>query len=215
MVALSGGIVNKTDLLTTIQTSIGGATTIAYTPGTQWSATSVAPPAIVSTVDDTGASSTSPSTHQRTPGSPRVTTVTLADGRGWSKTTSYDYAGGVYDPDERRFLGFGYFKATEPALPGETAGPYTETWFKQEIAAAGAVDKVESKDGDGNLLSSLDNLFTTGGDGESEPWTAKITGRYIYAFDGSGTPCGSWPCTYGERRYQEYDYDAYGNRIQT
>ncbi len=57
-------------------------------------------------------------------------TITVADGRGWSKTTTYEYSGGEYDEDERVWLGFGYAKETQPPLPGEPTGPYTETWFR-------------------------------------------------------------------------------------
>jgi len=212
-VAISGSVVGKTDLLNVVRSSMGALTTLAYLPGTAWSNTSVAPLGLLTRGDPSGNTSTSASSHRRFPALPTVTSVTVDDGRGWSKTTTYTYKDGVYDSVEGRWMGFGYSKSTEPSLPGEAAGPYVETWYRQDVAAAGVVDFTERRDGSGNLLAATDPLFETGGDGVSEPWFARIIGQYSYLYDGSTqAPCGTWPCAYGERRAQEIGYDAFGNR---
>ncbi len=213
-VSLSGSVVGKTDLLTDIQSSLGGTTTVAYVPGTQWSTTVATPPTVVSQ-DKNGVFTSSSSTHPRNPGGPTVSSVTLSDGLTWSSTTTYSYEGGLYNAAERRWLGFRYSKTTLPALANESAGPYIESEYSQDIAAPGTLEAQLRRDGNGNALSGLVNALIFTGDGESEPYTARISARTTYTYDGSGTECTAWPCTTGERTYQEYDYDTYGNRVTT
>ena len=203
-VAISGSLLGKTDVLASVQNSLGGTTTIEYVPGTQWNNTEVPPPGQISQ-SRSNSHSTTPSTHPMSPGGPTVSSVTVSDGRGWSKTTTYEYGGGLYDSEEREWFGFEYAKQTQPALAGESAGPYTETWFRQDIMSAGTVESQEYRDGSGNLMTSLSNEFETGGNGETEPYTAKITGRQSCTFEGAESDC----------FYTEYEYDAYGNRTVT
>ncbi len=214
-VVVSGSIVNKTDLLTSHQSSLGGETTVAYTPGTQWSQTQSAPVAHSLDISSGGTAVAHVSTHPMTPGSPTVTSVTSSDGLGWSATISYEYADGFYNAAERRWLGYRYSKTTLPALANENAGPYIQSEYSQDIAAPGTLEAQLRRDGNGNALSGLVNTLMVAGDGESEPYTARISARTTYTYDGSGTECTAWPCTTGERTYQEYDYDTYGNRVTT
>ena len=111
--------------------------------------------------------------------------------------------------------GFGYSRVTFPKLATETLAPYAETWFSQTIASAGAVTKSERRDGAGKIFHKTENTIAIDGDGTTEPYRARITLRWSYVFDGTVTGCGSWPCTNGERRYEEYDYDDWGNQVQT
>ncbi len=218
-VAPSGGIVGKTDVLTSLQNSSGGLTTVTYVPGTQWPSTLTSkrpPPALLARFHTSNSSySANASTHPLTPGSPTVDSITISDGRGWSKTTNYQYSGGLYDSAERAWLGFETSTRTEPALPGETAGPWTKTWFKQHVASIGAVDLSEAHDGAGKILSAVDNVLETAGDGETEPFTALVRSRTSELYDGTTTSRCAFPCAAGERYFQWFDYDDHGNLIKT
>lgn len=190
-VAVAGALRGKTDLMAELAGSLGSTTSLTYTPSSDWSNTNNPP------VRDT------------------VTSVVVADGRGWQSTTSYEYADGKFDREKGRDLGFGYSKVTFPKLATESQAPYTETWFSQTLASAGAVVKSERRDGAGNLFTSMENTIVVDGDGETEPYRARVTERWSYVFDGTVTGCGSWPCANGERRYQEFDYDSWGNKVET
>ena len=58
-----------------------------------------------------------------------VSAITTDDGRGNTSTTNYAYEGGLWDAEERRFLGFRKATTTLPCIAGETACPYSETTF--------------------------------------------------------------------------------------
>ncbi len=190
-VEISGTVTGRPDVLTSFDGSLGGRVDIAYTPSSSWTNTNGPP------VRET------------------VVSLTRSDGRGWQSTRSYEYADGKFDWEKRRDLGFGYSKVTLPKLATEGQSPYTETWFSQTVASAGAVVKSERRDGAGNLFTSMENTIVVDGDGETEPYRARVTERWSYVFDGTVTGCGSWPCTNGERRYQEFDYDSWGNKVET
>ncbi len=212
-VALSGSLLGKTDVLNSIQHSTGGSTTLVYTPGTQWPSTEPPPPGQLSQYDSSNDTySANLTTHPLSPGSPTVSSVTVSDGRGWSATTTYSYSGGLYDEVERKWLGFEFSTETRPKLSNETAGPVTVSRFVQNVAAAGARDYQLDSDGTGKELRAVFDVIVTSGDGETSPFTAKVTSRTQYLYDGSGTDCTAWPCTNGERRVQEFTYDNYGNR---
>ncbi len=95
------------DLLTSVSNGVGGTTTIAYKPSTQYTNTQLPFPVqtVSSIATNDGVSST-------------------------TSTTTYEYSGGFYHIGERDFRGFNYVKVTGPAGPdGERS--VTETWFHQ------------------------------------------------------------------------------------
>lgn len=181
----SGGA--PVDLLSTLTSSLGGITTIAYTPSSAWVNTNNPP------IGQT------------------VLSTTQNDGRGTLTTTTFSYTGGLYDYLERRFLGFRYGKETEPCITGETQCPYTETWFKQDYGSASKPEQIDVRDGSGKILSS--SVFTYTTNGATEPYTSLETARWQYLYDGSGTACAAWPCTFGKRTYLTRQYDTYGNTV--
>ncbi|MGH9336925.1 MAG: toxin TcdB middle/N-terminal domain-containing protein, partial [Vicinamibacteria bacterium] len=202
--------------LVTHQSSLGGTTSVTYVPGTEWTNTQAAPPGIMATIDASGNHSAAPSTHRLSPGGPTVSSIQVSDGRVWSATTTYAYSGGLYDEDERKWLGYQYSTETRPKIGEETAGPSTLSEFVQKIGpsigAAGALKYQLQYDGLGKELDAVFNEVVVGGDGEASPYTAKVSWRMHYLLDGSGTDCTLWPCAYGERRWQEFTYDNHGNR---
>ncbi len=118
-----------TDVLTSVTNPLGGTTTVAYTPSSAW--TNQTLPMVLQT----------------------VSAITTDDGRGNTATTSYAYEGGLWDAEERRFLGFRMATTTLPCIAGEAQCPYTETTFRQDRASAGRVEQADRFDGAGTLLT--------------------------------------------------------------
>ncbi|OYX39574.1 MAG: hypothetical protein B7Y91_00710 [Rhodobacterales bacterium 32-64-14] len=58
-----------------------------------------------------------------------VDTITVKDGRGNSRTTTYTYANGKYDFVNRKALGYDTVTATLAALPGEANPPVVTTMY--------------------------------------------------------------------------------------
>ena len=87
---------SKPDLLDTIDNGIGGIVSVIYKPATQYDNT-----------DDAGISLLS---------SPLITvqSVTVDDGMGNTSTTTYDYAGGMWDHNLREFRGFNCVEVIDP-----------------------------------------------------------------------------------------------------
>ncbi|MDQ0473263.1 RHS repeat-associated core domain-containing protein [Labrys wisconsinensis] len=107
------------DLLTSVTGPLGGKTTIAYQPS-------------------------SGVVHGPMPGILQVVkSVTLSDGRSSPSTTSYSFAGGLYNASERRFLGFRTATADLACNAGETACPRKIYTFRQDLASAGRLEKLE------------------------------------------------------------------------
>jgi RHS repeat-associated protein len=187
----SGSVRGELDLVKTVENGLGGKTTLTYKPASDWN-------------NEPGYS-----------GGSTVSSVVVEDGRGWSSTTTYEYSGGKTDRAERMNLGFAYSKMILPKLATETLNPYAETWFSQNLASVGAVTKSERRDGAGKIFGKTENTLAIIGNGTTSPYRAFVSQKWSYVFDGTVTGCGSWPCTNGERRYEEYDYDDWGNQIQT
>ena len=100
------------NLLSSVTSPLGGATSFTYTPSSAWSNTDL--PLIVNTVSQ----------------------MQVTDGRGNTTTTSYTYDGGYYYAPDRDFRGFAHVYAYQ-ALSG-TPGPSnytskTKTTFNQDI----------------------------------------------------------------------------------
>ncbi|MDQ0473929.1 RHS repeat-associated core domain-containing protein [Labrys wisconsinensis] len=107
------------DLLTSVTGPLGGKTTIAYQPS-------------------------SGVVHGVMPGVMQVVkSLTLSDGRSAPSTTSYSFAGGLYNASERRFLGFRTATADLACNAGETVCPRRRYTFRQDLAAAGRLERLE------------------------------------------------------------------------
>ena len=190
-VSHSGTVKGRLDLVEQVNNGYGGQTDITYVPSSTWD------------------------NHPGYSVRPTVNTITTSDGRGWSATTTYTYADGLLNREEGQDLGFGYVSKRLPALENESAGPITESWYRQELATVGLIERSEKRDGNGNLLSSLEYEYDVTGNGETEAYTVHQTGRWSRTFDGSGQECSTWPCEDGVRTYSTFGYDAYQNQIQS
>jgi RHS repeat-associated protein len=164
------------DLITTWGNGMGGTTSVTYSPSSSWTNTNNPPP--VQT----------------------VTSVTTHNGRGSSSTTQYSYGGGLYDPLERRFLGFHYARSRLPCIEGETACPYEESYFKQDYGSVSKPEEIFHRDGNGTLLSYSKRVYTT--NGSTVPYTSLETQNWEYVHDASGA---------SRRTLVSRQYDEYGN----
>src|SRR5262249_33510361 len=147
--------------MTAVTHPYGSTTTVAYAPSSTWPNTYL--PFVVQA----------------------VATYAISDGRGNTSTMTSSYAGGLYDPLERPFLGFHYQKTTLPCNP-EDAGhcPYEETWFHQDYGSISKPDHMNRSTGTGALVTSTVHAYTT--NGASRPYTSLRTGLWHYIYDGSG-----------------------------
>ncbi len=114
----------------------GGTISVAYAPSSIWSNTYM--PIVMHT----------------------VTGVTAGDGRGGSSTTSYSYAGGLYDPAVRKFLGYQTVIAVKPKLANETAAPRVTTTYRQDLAGYGLPELTVFQSGDGTQSRTVDEVYT-------------------------------------------------------
>jgi len=176
------------NLLTSVSNGLGATTAVSYQPSSAWTNTNNPPIQQV------------------------VSSLTVADGRGGTSTTNYSYSGGLVDYLQRRFLGFYYSKAVLPCNSGETACPYTETWFRQDYGSISKPLRINHSSGAGVLLASTTNEYSI--NGSTVPYTSLPTGVWQYVYDGSGTACTSWPCANAKRTYAKLTYDAYANVTQ-
>jgi RHS repeat-associated protein len=170
------------DLLTAVTAPHGGVTTVTYAPSSQWSNT------LLRQIRQT------------------VASVTETDGRGHSATTAYTYAGGLYDYVERRFLGFRTVVETLPMVAGETAAPTRTYTFRQDLAAAGRVEKLEVKDGAGHTLRTVSHEYDAR---EVAPFSALETAVETTDNDWTAGANGA-----ARSIRTEYVHDDYGNVIR-
>jgi RHS repeat-associated protein len=61
--------------------------------------------------------------------------------------TDYAYAGGLYDPKARKFLGYRTITMTRPLASGEAARPVVETTYRQDLASYGLPEKTVLRNG--------------------------------------------------------------------
>ena len=87
-----------------------------------------------------------------------VTGLSVTDGRGQTRTTSYAYEGGAYSNYWRRSLGFGKVHTTLPPTTGETVATTITTEFSQQIGNLGQVKTVTMYKG-ASILSQLTNSW--------------------------------------------------------
>ncbi len=167
------------DLMRTAQNGLGGITTVSYRPSSDFANTNNPPVKHV------------------------VTSLQAEDGRGRSSTTTYTYAGGKFDREERRSLGFASMRAILPRLVAtEPASPYTDTTFSQDLPSAGRPLSMKRYNGASVLLAKTDYTYT---DNATVPRTSLLTAQHDYQYDSVG----------GIRHtHSTYAYDAYGNQTQ-
>ncbi len=167
------------DLLQKISNGTGGSTTIGYTPSTKYynnGPDSICDlPIILQT----------------------VSSVTNDDGMGHTYTVTHQYWDGMFDVQNREFLGFDQVRE----IDGD--GNYVDNWFKQDPKYKGRLYLQETKDKSGNLYSRLYNNWDC-----FEPYTGvylpylKSQDRYIYDGGDANT---------FKRTQTSYEYDSYGN----
>ena len=171
------------DLVTSIANGYGATTAIEYTPSTKWVNQYL--PMVLQT----------------------VTAITTNDGLGNLSRSTYTYGAGLYDPIDRRTLGFFQTRAVSPCLPGEATCPYEDTFYNQSYGDYAKPMSIAKFRGDGALISRTD--FTYANNGSTVPYESVIVGKLDTAMDGSGSACGAWPCAHGRRTYVTFGYDSY------
>ncbi|WGI72089.1 toxin TcdB middle/N-terminal domain-containing protein [Neorhizobium petrolearium] len=110
------------NLLRTVKFETGGSVAVDYTPSTRW--TNVYMPQVLHA----------------------VTKLTVSDGRTTAAVTDYAYAGGLYDPKARKFLGYKTITVTKPLAWGETTRPVVEITYRQDLASYGLPAQTVSRD---------------------------------------------------------------------
>ena len=88
-----------------------------------------------------------------------VTSLEIFDGRSIRARTDYAYAGARWAWRERRFLGFEKITATLPQNAGESGRPTIETTYMQDLASVGKVKQIVRKDGAGNVLQQVVEVY--------------------------------------------------------
>lgn len=173
-----------TDVLTSRTNEWGAKTTVSYKPSSAWANTN------------------------NPPLTQTVAAVTDDAGPGGAATTNYSYSGGAYYHPERTFLGFRTQRETKPCNAGETACPYTDTTFRQDLAAIGGPERVENHEGDGTLLSATVTEYVT--NGATVPRTVLPTGTWEYTYTGRSAVCPGADC---KRTHTSQAYNAYGEVV--
>src|SRR5262249_1667056 len=142
-------------LLTSVTNPLGGTTTIGYTPSTAWANTGPMP--LVRT----------------------VTSLAASDGRGNTSTTTYSYARGLFDPLERKFLGFRQSVRTLPCNAGETTCPTDWMYFKQDYGSVSKPEYVYRYSGAAPLTVTIYEYTTNGA---TVPYTSLGSGTWNYTY---------------------------------
>ncbi len=176
--AVGGTSGRLADLMTTSQNGMGALTTVGYRPSSDFVNTNNPPVKHV------------------------VVSQRIEDGRGGSSTTTYTYAGGKFDRAERRSLGFAWIRAVLPRLQTESASPYVDTTFSQDLPSAGKPLTIQRYDGLNQLLTKAEYGYTNT---TTLPRTSLMTLQKNYEYDSTG----------GVRSTQTtFAYDTYGNQTQ-
>lgn len=133
MVASNPGSGNP-NLLRSITLETGGTIAVDYAPSTRWSNGYM--PQVMHA----------------------VSAITVNDGRGTPMsvaTTYYFYAGGLYDPAARKFLGYRNMSILKPLAAGEAAQPVVEITFRQDLASYGLPERTVMRDATGNFYKAI------------------------------------------------------------
>lgn len=125
-----------------------------------------------------------------------VASYITTDTTGWSSSTFFEYAGGLWDPVERRHLGFRYVQTVDPT------DAYTEEYFYQGPQyGLGDRESQYRKDAAGLLQSQSLQSFTISA---AAPWTK--TGRVQTDSEFNGDT------SFRVSKVTE-TYDVYGNQV--
>ncbi|WP_440408447.1 toxin TcdB middle/N-terminal domain-containing protein [Neorhizobium petrolearium] len=124
------------NLLRSVKFETGGSVAVDYTPSTRW--TNVYMPQVLHA----------------------VTKLTVSDGRTPAAVTDYAYAGGLYDPKARKFLGYKTITVTKPLAWGETARPVTEITYRQDLASYGLPEQTVSRNAAGTASKTVVETYS-------------------------------------------------------
>lgn len=179
------------DLLESITTPLGGRTTFRYVPSTAFDHTGNTAPPLAPPESD---------------GIPRlphvlqlVREIEISPGTEPAARTTFDYAGGVYDPEARELRGFRRVTATR------ADGRRVVTHFHQDEARAGLVEREDVFDAGPpeRLLRSTLHVYTPDADGP--PWVSLLARRVEAEHDDPADP---------RALASSFRYDAFGNVIE-
>ncbi len=146
--AASAGGPTPPDLLTSITNGLGGSTTIAYVPSSDW-----------------------PSQYTSRGGNfPTVEQVVVSDGRGHSGTTIYSYANAQFSPADKAFLGFRFQEAVV-----DDQGTYVETYNRQTVQSTGQADSIYTKNNTGQVFGYTTFSYAEGGNGTTVPYSSQVS----------------------------------------
>ncbi|MDX8459801.1 RHS repeat-associated core domain-containing protein [Mesorhizobium humile] len=123
------------NLVKQIATELGGTVAVEYTPSSTWANNYL--PQVVHA----------------------VTKLSVSDGRGQTAVSTYQYAGGKYDPVARKFLGFASIVETKPLANGEVAAPTVTTTYRQDLASYGLPSLTVWKDGAGAVRKQVAETY--------------------------------------------------------
>lgn len=162
------------NVASTLSNGYGGTTTIVYEPSSRW------------------INSNNPPITQT------VSAFITADGRGWSSTTVYDYAGAAWDGRERRHLGFRWVKVID------STDAYKESYFYQGASFnSGEIEDYYEKNANGQTMRRTYRTLTGS---SSAPWIRNLTQEDAFEYNGD--------TTYKQKR-TTYGYDGFGNVTTT
>ncbi|MGX5830928.1 RHS repeat-associated core domain-containing protein [Mesorhizobium sp. 43Arga] len=135
------------NLLRSITTELGGTVAVEYTPSSTWTNNYL--PQVVHA----------------------MTNLSVSDGRGQTAVSTYQYAGGTYDPAARKFLGFASIVETKPLANGETAPSTVTTTYRQDLASYGLPSLTVWKDGAGTVHKQVAETYAV--NTASKPYTVQ------------------------------------------
>lgn len=162
------------EALHTVINGIGGQATLTYAPSSQYVNTNL--PFVVWTVAQS----------------------MVADGLGWSATSSYAYSGGLWAPVDREFRGFAQATMTDPI------GTRTVVGFLQDDVKKGQVSWKRTETSAGQQLVLTTNTYT-----DQQPSTGVFWGR-LDQTDTTESGGGISRAT-----SVSFEYDSNGNLIRT
>ncbi|MBI2129778.1 VCBS repeat-containing protein [Candidatus Woesearchaeota archaeon] len=131
-----------------------------------------------------------------------VSSITQNNGLSSSQiisTTSYDYSGGLYEPNDKEFRGFNYVQETLPD------GTVAKHWFNQDKASKGLEYKSEIFDKNNNPYKKAENEIAS--EDKGGYYSVKLASTTDYTYEGNSAN----PKTVKT----EFSYDSYGNIIKT
>ncbi|WP_179296127.1 RHS repeat-associated core domain-containing protein [Mesorhizobium sp. WSM4312] len=137
------------NLLKQIITELGGTVAVEYSPSSTWTNNYL--PQVVHA----------------------VTKLSVSDGRGQTAVSTYQYAGGKYDPAARKFLGFASIVETKPLANGETAPSTVTTTYRQDLASCGLPSLTVWKDGAGVVHKRVAETYAV--NTAAKPYTVQNT----------------------------------------